>query len=96
MDYAPEAGNAKDPLLHNVWKMMVGGFRNPFVSLFYLVSMGLLCMHLSHGIESTVQTLGLRTKPLARPARYVSWGLGWLLFLGNAAIVLAIFFGFIK
>ncbi len=96
MDYAPEAGNAKDPLLHNVWKMLVGGFRNPFVSVFYLVSMGLLCMHLSHGVESTVQTLGLRTKPLARPARYLSWGLGWAVFLGNAAIVLAILFGFIK
>ena len=39
-------------------QMVVLGFRNPWVSAFYLISMGLLCLHLSHGLSSMFQSLG--------------------------------------
>ncbi len=81
---------------HDVYKMVVGGFQNPAVSIFYLISMGLLCLHLSHGFQSVFQTLGLRTAKLGPLLNGVSIALGWFLFLGNAAIVLAILFRFVK
>lgn len=81
---------------HDVYKMVVGGFQNPLVSIFYLVSMGLLCMHISHGFQSVFQTVGLRTRRLGPLLDFTSIGLGWALFLGNAAIVCAILFGFVK
>src|SRR5688572_15081072 len=43
---------------HDIYKMMIVGFSNPWVSLFYIVSVALLCLHLSHGVSSMFQSLG--------------------------------------
>src|SRR6202046_5475621 len=45
---------------------VINGFRVPAVSLFYILAMALLCLHLRHGLSSMVQPLGLhhpRYKP---------------------------------
>ncbi len=81
---------------HDVYRMVIGGFQNPWVSLFYLVAMALLCMHITHGFQSVFQTLGLRTRKFSPLLGAASVGLGWFLFLGNAAIVLAILFRIVK
>ncbi len=52
------AAGAKVPDVHN---MVILGFQNPIVSLFYIVAVGLLSFHLLHGIDSLFQTLGLRS-----------------------------------
>ena len=52
---------------HDAWKMVIVGFSNPFVVIFYVIAMTLLCSHLSHGVASIFQTLGLRTKKTAGP-----------------------------
>ncbi|MBK1833473.1 succinate dehydrogenase cytochrome b subunit [Roseibacillus ishigakijimensis] len=44
------------------YEMVILGFQNWFVVLFYIVSMVLLCSHLSHGFSSAFQTLGFRSK----------------------------------
>src|SRR5688572_19050900 len=52
---------------HDVFAMMVTGFSNVWVSLFYIVAMALLCLHLSHGVSSMFQSLGWKKayyKPL--------------------------------
>ena len=38
---------------------VINGFRVPAVSVFYILAMGLLCIHLRHGLSSIVQILGL-------------------------------------
>ena len=43
---------------HDIFKMMVVGFSNIWVSGFYLLGMALLCLHLSHGVSSMFQSLG--------------------------------------
>jgi succinate dehydrogenase / fumarate reductase cytochrome b subunit len=43
---------------HDVHKMMILGFSNPWVSGVYLAAMSLLYLHLSHGIGSFFQSLG--------------------------------------
>ncbi len=42
--------------------MVVLGFKNLWVVIFYIISMTLLCSHLSHGVASIFQTLGVRSK----------------------------------
>ena len=76
--------------------MMITGFSNPFVSIFYVVSMGLLLLHLSHGVSSLFQSLGLRSKKTFVWMDKIAKGAALVLFLGNASIPLAILAGLIK
>ena len=80
--------------VHDVYRMVVLGFSNPFVSGFYILSLALVAFHLSHGIGSLFQTLGLSSQTL-RPV-YEATGriVAWALFAGYAAIpVSVLFFG---
>ena len=43
----------------NVYDMLIHGFKNKWVAFFYLLSVGLLCLHMAHGISSLFQTMGL-------------------------------------
>jgi succinate dehydrogenase / fumarate reductase cytochrome b subunit len=47
---------------HDVYRMAVEGFSSPGVTFFYILAMGLLCLHLSHGVSSAFQSLGLKNK----------------------------------
>src|SRR5262249_34835149 len=47
---------------HDIYTMMILGFRQPIVSLFYIIGIGLLCLHLSHGLSAMFQSLGLRNR----------------------------------
>jgi succinate dehydrogenase / fumarate reductase cytochrome b subunit len=80
---------------HDVYNMTVAGLRNPILAGIYLVSQLFLALHLSHGIQSTIQTLGLKGSRFS--SAWVS--LGYLvaagIFVGNAAIVLAIWSGYL-
>jgi succinate dehydrogenase / fumarate reductase cytochrome b subunit len=83
-------------MVRDVHTMMVQGFSNLWISLFYIFAVGLLSYHLSHGIESSVHTLGLKNESWAKNIRVFSIGYCWLYFLGNAAIPLAVLGGFVK
>jgi succinate dehydrogenase cytochrome b subunit len=86
----------KDPLRHDVYRMMISGFSNIGASVFYIVSMGLLMLHLSHGLSSMFQSLGLRRKAYARGIDIFAKTAATLIFLGNCAIPVAILAGWIK
>lgn len=45
--------------VHDVFKMLVLGFRNPLVSGFYILSVIGLGLHLNHGVKSLFHTLGI-------------------------------------
>lgn len=85
-----------DPLRHDVYGMMIAGFTNPWVSAFYIISMGLLCLHLSHGVSSAFQSLGIRNganvKAIHRAARIAAV----VIFIGNCAIVLAVLLRWVR
>ncbi len=82
-----------EPGVHNVYNMVVDGFRVWYVSAFYILAMFLLCSHLSHGFASVFQTLGLATPRLRQPIAIGGHLFAWGLFLGNISIPLAILFG---
>jgi succinate dehydrogenase / fumarate reductase cytochrome b subunit len=81
---------------HDVYRMVITAFECPFVSGFYILAVGLLGMHLSHGIASLFQTLGITTEKM-RPV-FEKGGLivAWVIFLGFASIPTAVLLGLVK
>jgi succinate dehydrogenase / fumarate reductase cytochrome b subunit len=47
---------------HDIYTMMILGFRQPIVSIFYIIGIALLCLHLSHGVQAMFQSLGLKNR----------------------------------
>jgi succinate dehydrogenase / fumarate reductase cytochrome b subunit len=81
---------------HDVYSMVIVGFKNPAASFFYLLGVGLLCLHLRHGIQSMTQTLGGRTRNFAPLLSVASPIIALILFLGYASIPVASLLGFLK
>jgi succinate dehydrogenase / fumarate reductase cytochrome b subunit len=81
---------------HDVYRMTVEGFSNPEVTLFYVIAMGLLCLHLSHGVSSAFQSLGLKDKRTESLICRVSQVAAIIIFAGNSSMPLAVLFGFVK
>jgi len=79
--------------VHDVYRMVVLGFRNPLVSGFYIFSLALVAFHLSHGIGSLFQTLGLSNKTLRPTFEIAARVIAWALFAGYAAIPVSILLG---
>ena len=95
----PEFMNLKDPAdpqHHDVYAMMIRGFSNPLVSAFYIISMALLCLHLSHGVSSSVQSLGVRTRDNVRAVNRTAAIAAWIIFLGNISIPISVLAGWVK
>ena len=81
---------------HDVYRMVIAGFSNPFVSAFYLLAVGLLAMHLSHGISSLFQTLGLTTAKLRPLFERAGRIIALVIFLGYASIPLSVLLGILR
>jgi len=81
---------------HDIYLMVIQGFSHPLVSGFYLLSMALLCSHLSHGTSSLFQSLGFRSGKQKIWANRFALVLAWGIFIGNSSIPMAILFGFGK
>lgn len=75
----------------NPHKMVIVGFSNGLVVLFYAIAMTMLCSHLSHGVASIFQTLGLRSKKSAPMIAFVSKAYALLIWVGFLSIPVAIY-----
>jgi succinate dehydrogenase / fumarate reductase cytochrome b subunit len=80
--------------------MVMAGFQlgwlNALVVLFYIIAMTLLCSHLSHGVASIFQTLGLRSKKASGLIQKISYGYAVVIWVGFISVPIAIFLGFVK
>lgn len=76
--------------------MVIVGFRNPLVVLFYLIAMTLLCSHLTHGVASIFQTLGLRSKKAQGLIHTFSLGYSIIIWVGFISIPLSVMLGILK
>jgi succinate dehydrogenase / fumarate reductase cytochrome b subunit len=81
---------------HDIYKMMVVGFSNGWVSAFYILGIGLLCLHLSHGASSMFQSMGWKNEAYRRLLDKLSIIAAVLIFLGYVSIPIAILCGFGK
>lgn len=81
---------------HDPYSMVIVGFQNPLVVLFYVIAMSLLCSHLTHGVASIFQTLGLRSKKAQSAIHKLSLGYSFAIWAGFISIPLSVLAGFIK
>jgi len=80
---------------HDVYRMMVLGFRQPLVVVLYLAAMTAMGFHLWHAVGNLFQTLGWST-PRYRPALAKGGRvLALALVLGNASIPLSVLLGLV-
>ena len=82
--------NGEAVMTFNVNDMMIAGFKVWWVSAFYIIATGLLCLHLTHGVSSMFQTLGLSNKNWRVRLDRIALVYGWVVFLGFASIPVAV------
>lgn len=84
--------------VHDVYSMVVHGFSGKYwyVSVFYIISMGLLCFHLMHGVSSMFQSLGLRNAVWRARLDRIALAVAVIVFIGFASIPLASLLGVIE
>jgi succinate dehydrogenase / fumarate reductase cytochrome b subunit len=86
-----------DPLNRSdIYSMMVYGFQNVYVSIFYIVGLFLLTLHLTHGSSSFFQSLGFNNQRLTPKLAVAGRIFAWLLFIGYTSIPIAVLLGFIQ
>jgi len=81
---------------HDLYKMMVVGFSNIWVSGFYMLGLALLSLHISHGASSMFQSLGWRNDACRPFLDIAAQVVAALIFLGYSSIPVAILCGFGK
>ena len=81
---------------HDIYTMVVASFQSSTISALYLVAMGLLCSHLSHGIASTCQTLGVNNEATIPVVKRIGSALAALIFVGYASIPVAAWLGLLR
>ena len=80
----------------NAYGMVIEGFKSPLVSLFYIIAISLLCSHISHGVASIFQTLGLRTRGNAKLIECFAKGYTAFIWIGFISIPVAVYTGLLK
>lgn len=83
-------------MTHDAYGMVIAGFSNIPVSIFYIVSMAFLCLHLSHGVSSMFQSLGLRNRTWRKRLHPAAIAYGWVVFLGFISIPVSVMTGLIS
>jgi len=71
---------------YDCYNMVIYSFRNPCISGIYIVGLFALCLHLSHGFQSFIQTLGLTSRKWVTVLEIGSRALAWVIFAGYISI----------
>jgi succinate dehydrogenase / fumarate reductase cytochrome b subunit len=79
---------------HDVYAMVVAGFRNPWIVATYVTAMLLLGLHLGHAGQSFLQTLGIRYEYANRLVKRAGLALVAAIVIGNLALPTLVFLGF--
>ncbi len=93
----PEISHGVDAFgRRDVYTMVVRSFQQLPVSLAYILGVAAVCVHVSHGIASSCQTLGLNDDRTFTTVSQAGVWAAVLIFLGYSSIPLAVFAGFIR
>jgi succinate dehydrogenase / fumarate reductase cytochrome b subunit len=79
-----------------VYQNVVAGFAVWPVALFYIVAMGALCLHLSHGTWSMLQTLGWNTARNETTLKIIARVIGIAVFAGFSSVPVAVMAGWLR
>ena len=80
----------------DVYRMVVLGFKSIVVSGFYIVAQILLASHLSHGISSFFQSLGLNNEKYRDSLKKIGPAFATLMAIGYISIPVSVLLGIIK
>jgi succinate dehydrogenase / fumarate reductase cytochrome b subunit len=80
---------------HDVYRMVIAGYQDPIVSIFYIIAQLFLLLHLSHGVSSVFQTLGWNSPRFQPFSKGLGWTIALLVAVGNILIVVAVWYGWI-
>lgn len=93
----PDISNSLDERgYRDVFKMVVMSFQRPELAFGYVAALTLLFLHLSHGLWSLFQSLGLLGERSLPIAKKISCSVAWVLYLAYISIPLTCYFGVIK
>ena len=93
----PEISNGIDINGHrDVFRMVVLSFQRPELAFPYVAALTLLFLHLSHGLWSLFQSLGLLGERSLPIAKKMSCAVSLILYLAYISIPLACYFGIIR
>lgn len=84
-------GTPYDP--NDAYGNLVAGFQVWPIAIAYIIAMGLLCLHLRHGLYSFLQTLGLNHPAYTPKVKTAASAIAILVFLGFASIPAAVLLG---
>lgn len=94
--YQPGVFQPEDPNNgFQTYANVVHGFQSWPVSLFYILAMGALTLHLYHGTWSMFQTLGLNSRKWNGLLRGLALAIAAAVFIGNVSIPIAVLAGFL-
>ena len=79
-----------------VYQNVVAAFAVWPVAVFYIVAMGALCLHLSHGIWSMLQTLGWNTARNEATLKIISRVIAIVVFIGFTSVPVAVITGWLR
>jgi succinate dehydrogenase / fumarate reductase cytochrome b subunit len=77
----------------DVYGMVLAGFQNTWISIIYVASMVALLLHLSHGIQSSFQSLGLNNDNTLPVYEKIGNTMAYVLFIAYIAIPVIIVIG---
>ncbi len=80
----------------SVYNNAVAAFSVWPISLFYIVAMGALCLHLDHGIWSALQTIGWSTAQNTRTLKAVARIIAIVVFAGFSSVPIAVLAGWVR
>jgi len=80
----------------DVYHNVVVGFQNPLVAFFYALSMVALSLHLFHGVESMLQTMGLSHPKYNGLRKVIGVAYAAVVAVGNLSFPLSVFFGLVR
>lgn len=83
------------PARHDVYTMVIQGFRNPVITVSYVVAMLVLGAHLAHGVLSMFQTLGCNHPNVNAIIRVGGVALVLLIVLGNCLMPVSVLLGWV-
>ena len=81
---------------NDVYRMVILGFKNWFISGLYIVAQLVLGMHLSHGSSSMFQSLGINHPKLQPFLQKVGPTVATIIVIGNVSIPVAVLIGLVK
>ena len=82
--------------VHDVFTMIVAGFTEKWISATYIVCMAMLCLHLTHGVSSLFQTIGIRNTAWKARLDGIAIAYGWIIFIGFISVPMAVLMGVFK